>query len=180
MSAVYHFNQSTAGTYTVSAVVNTDHGSTNAGDCSKQVTVQPETQTPVFACSALTITTGANRAITATVTPVAQNGATLQSVNYDFGDGTTLMTDQTSANHTFAKDGTYTVAATLNFNVGSTSQTARCANTVTISTPVTPVVLPAATTLPNTGPGDEVGALFAGATALGAAGHYVVNVRRRR
>ncbi len=43
LSAVYHFNQTTAGTYTVSAVVNTDHGSTSASACSKQITV---TSTP--------------------------------------------------------------------------------------------------------------------------------------
>jgi hypothetical protein len=45
-SAVYHFNQSNAGTYTVSAVVNTDHGSTNASACSKQITVAAVPTTP--------------------------------------------------------------------------------------------------------------------------------------
>jgi hypothetical protein len=48
-SPVYHFNQSTAGTYTVSAVVNTDHGSTQVTSaCTKQVTVAavPTTPTP--------------------------------------------------------------------------------------------------------------------------------------
>jgi hypothetical protein len=45
-SAVYHFNQSNAGTYTVSAVVNTDHGSTNATACTKQITVAAVPTTP--------------------------------------------------------------------------------------------------------------------------------------
>ena len=41
LSAVYHFNQSTAGTYTVNAVVNTDKGSTGVTNvCTKQVTVE--------------------------------------------------------------------------------------------------------------------------------------------
>lgn len=44
-SAVYHFNQAT-GTYTVSAVVNTDHGSTSASACSKQVIVAAVPTTP--------------------------------------------------------------------------------------------------------------------------------------
>jgi len=47
--------------------------------------------------------------------------------------------------------------------------------------PPTPVVTPAATkltALPNTGPGDIV-ELFAGASGLGAAGHFIVNRRRR-
>lgn len=44
LSAVYHFNQSTPGTYTVNAVVNTDHGSTSASACSKQITVSAPPQ----------------------------------------------------------------------------------------------------------------------------------------
>ncbi|OGL37829.1 hypothetical protein A3E49_02385 [Candidatus Saccharibacteria bacterium RIFCSPHIGHO2_12_FULL_49_19] len=41
LSAVYHFNQSTTGTYTVNAVVNTDKGSTGVTNvCTKQVTVE--------------------------------------------------------------------------------------------------------------------------------------------
>lgn len=46
LSAIYHFNQSTVGTYTVSAVVKTDKGSTKAFDCSKQVTVVAVPVTP--------------------------------------------------------------------------------------------------------------------------------------
>jgi hypothetical protein len=46
LSAVYHFNQTNAGTYTVSAVVNTDHGSTSASACSKQITVAAVPTTP--------------------------------------------------------------------------------------------------------------------------------------
>lgn len=180
LSAQYAFNQSNPGTYTVSVVVNTDHGSTNAGDCSKQITVQKETPKPVFACNALNVTTGANRAITASVDYQADNGAKLQSVNYSFGDGATLMTDKTSVDHTYAKDGTYTVSATLSFNVGDTTKTASCSHQVTITTPVTPQVLSTTTTLPNTGPGDDVAGLFAGATALGAAGHYAVAFRRNK
>ncbi len=46
-SAIYHFNQSTPGTYTVSSVVNTDHGSTTPSEtCTKQVTVESESTTP--------------------------------------------------------------------------------------------------------------------------------------
>lgn len=50
-SAVYHFNQSTPDTYTVSAVVNTDKGSTGQTSlCTKQVTVA----TPPVVSSAVT------------------------------------------------------------------------------------------------------------------------------
>lgn len=88
LSAIYHFNQSTAGTYSVSAVVNTDKGSTQAtAVCTKQVTVEAEPTPP---------------------TP-----------------------------------------------------------------PTPPKTLSTTTELPNTGPGG-VAAVFAGASVLGAAGHYAV------
>lgn len=46
-------------------------------------------------------------------------------------------------------------------------------------TPTTTTAAPAPKALPNTGPG-EVAGLFAGASALGAAGHYVTTRRNRR
>jgi hypothetical protein len=45
-STPYHFNQSNAGTYTVSASVNTDHGSNTNSNCVKQVTVAAVPTTP--------------------------------------------------------------------------------------------------------------------------------------
>ena len=44
-SAVYHFNQE-AGTYTVSAQVNTDHGNISSSACVKQITVASVPTTP--------------------------------------------------------------------------------------------------------------------------------------
>jgi len=44
-SAVYHFNQE-AGTYTVSAQLNTDHGSNSNSNCVKQITVATPPTTP--------------------------------------------------------------------------------------------------------------------------------------
>ena len=51
LSAQYAFANSNPGTYTISAVVNTDHGSTNAADCTKQVTINQQTVNPTFACT---------------------------------------------------------------------------------------------------------------------------------
>src|SRR6266404_609542 len=46
-SAVYHFNQSNPGTYTVNASVTTDKGTSSSSNCVKQVTVAPvPTPTP--------------------------------------------------------------------------------------------------------------------------------------
>jgi hypothetical protein len=44
-SAVYHFNQE-AGTYTVSAQLNTDHGNATSDKCVKQITVESVPTTP--------------------------------------------------------------------------------------------------------------------------------------
>jgi hypothetical protein len=59
LSALYHFNQSTAGTYTVSAIVNTDHGSTSASACTKQITVAAVPTTPVTPTTTTLPNTGA-------------------------------------------------------------------------------------------------------------------------
>jgi PKD domain len=173
-SAVYDFNQSNPGDYSVSAVVNTDHGSTNPADCVKKVTVK-HNKIPAV-CSVLTATLGTNRSVTASVTITPAGSA--KAISYDFGDGSTpVLTDKTSVAHTYAKDGTYTIAATATFdNSKDQSNTSRCAAQVTITSPS---VLPATTTpLPNTGPGDVI-SLFTGVSAFGAAGHYMVSRRRR-
>ncbi len=134
---------------------------------------------PSYACKALDVVAGSERKITATVSYEATNGAVLKTVSYDFGDGSQhLVTDKTTVNYTYAKDGTYTVKATLTFTVGSTEQTAVCSKSVTVTTPTTPVVK-GKSELPNTGPGDVLG-VFAGASALGAAGHYALALRRNR
>lgn len=59
LSALYHFNQSNAGTYGVSAVVNTDHGSTSASACSKQITVAAVPTTPATPAATALPNTGA-------------------------------------------------------------------------------------------------------------------------
>ena len=67
---------------------------------------------------------------------------------------------------------------------GGTTEVGKCEAGVTVKSvppvtpPVTPPQTPSTTTLPNTGPGDVIG-LFAGVSALGAAGHYVVSRRRQ-
>jgi len=119
--------------------------------------------------------------VNATVSYTAKNGASLKNVSFDFGDGTApVVTTNTSQSHTYSADGTYTIAATLSFNVGDTTQTARCTKTVTITTPTTPPSTPPAPTqLPNTGPGSVVG-VFAGVSALAGAAHYIFSGRRAR
>ena len=131
---------------------------------------------PVYSCDALTVTSGQNRMITAKISYTAQGGASLKTINYDFGDGSApLMTDKTQVDYTYTSDGTYTVKATLTFNVNGTDKTAICSQNVTVTTPAPPVVL--GKELPDTGPGSAVG-IFAAVSTLAAGAHYVVSTRR--
>jgi len=91
-------------------------------------------------------------------------------------DTQTVNTSALSAVYHFnqSKVGTYTITAVIHTDKGTT-EVGKCEAGVTVtSTP--PQVL--STTLPNTGPGDVIG-LFAGASAVGTAGHYIVSRRRR-
>lgn len=172
--------------YTASAVT------TVTRDCSTKPTspttpTTPTTPAPVYTCDNLTLTKGDNRTITAKVNYTAKNGASLKTVTYNFGDGgQPLTTDKTSVNHTYAKDGTYSVTATLLLSVNGKDQTTTseaCAQSVTFApastTPSSPSTTPTAGKgdLPNTGPGD-VAALFVGASVAGAIFHRLFLSRR--
>lgn len=134
--------------------------------------------TPVYACKLLTVTLGVDRAVNAKVDVVAENGATVNNVSYNFGDGSApVVTTGGPADHKYASDGTYKVVATVTFNTGKTTATSNCGVDVTIKMPETPQTLPATTTLPNTGVGSVAG-LFAGVTGLGTAAHAIVARRR--
>ncbi|MBX4197424.1 hypothetical protein KW801_02615 [Candidatus Saccharibacteria bacterium] len=59
-SAIYNFNQSTPGTYTVSSVVNSDKGSTSSSVCSQQITVLAPTSTLSAATTSTPVTATTN------------------------------------------------------------------------------------------------------------------------
>lgn len=144
---------------------------------------QPPVQ-PVYRCDLLTLNLLGDRKVRATVNYTAQNGATFKSTTFNWGDGTTpLNVNTNTAEHTYAKDGTYTVRATVFFTVDGkeVSHTSEaCSKSLTITTPVTPTppAQPPAE-IHKAGPGSVVG-LFAGASGLAAAGHYLVSARRSR
>ncbi|OGL35003.1 hypothetical protein A3F38_02885 [Candidatus Saccharibacteria bacterium RIFCSPHIGHO2_12_FULL_48_21] len=125
---------------------------------------------PVYSCDILNVKVDKNRLVHGSVSYTAKNGATLSQVDWNWGDGIVEKNLATTANHTYAKDGTYTITTTLTFNVNGVEKKDTCTAKVTVSTPVPPVVLPE-TTLPKTGPG-AAASVFAGASALGAVGHY--------
>ena len=96
-------------------------------------------------------------------------------------DTQTVDTSALSAVYHFnqSKPDTYTVTAVVNTDSGTTD-VGNCVAKITVKStpPVTPPQVLSTTVLPNTGPGNVI-ELFAGASTLGTAGHYIVSRRRR-
>jgi uncharacterized repeat protein (TIGR01451 family) len=146
---------------------------------------QPEQpKTPVYTCDLLTKQQIADRAYRYTVNYTALNGASLKFVTYNFGDGSdNFMTDKTTADHTYAKDGTFVTRATLTFSVNGQDKVVdsdKCAVPVTLTstppkTPETPQT--PAKELPNTGAGDILG-LFGATSLIGAILHRLYATRK--
>lgn len=140
-------------------------------------TCAPST-TPTYSCDLLTLAPSENRTVTASVAYTAQNGATFKTVTFDWGDQTTpLMTSNTTAQHQYAADGTYTVTAKVLFSVNGKDTEAtseKCAQPVTVST-TTPPTTPSE--LPNTGAGDVIG-VFIGVVAASTIGYRLYLSRK--
>ncbi len=162
-------------------------------------------QEPVYTCDLLTVTKLADRKYKFDVKYTARNGATFKEVRFDYGDGQT----GTSTEHTFEKDGTYNVVATVAFMVNGQERTATgdaCAKQVTVTPKNCPVpgkehlpeghpeckYCPTNPELPADDPRcnetptvlPETGAaglagMFAAVSAAGAGAHQFVTRRRR-
>jgi uncharacterized repeat protein (TIGR01451 family)/LPXTG-motif cell wall-anchored protein len=169
------------GTYTVTAKVTFNvNGTTktvSGPKCTKQITVKTPAK-PVYACDLLTLSKDGHT-VTASVTYTAAGGATLKTVAYSWGDSNQpLITDKTTAQHTYTSDGNFTVTAKLLFSVNGKDVFVsgdKCAQPVSFTTPTPPVTPP--TELPNTGAGNVIG-IFAGAVAVGAFGYRLFLGRR--
>jgi len=134
--------------------------------------------TPVYSCDVMNLSVIGERKVSANVKYTATNGATFNNVSFDFGDGSQkVVTTNTTATHTYATDGTYTVRATPSFTVDGkvvTADSAACAKVITFKggTPVEP---PKNT--PSTGPTATIG-LFAAVSAISAIGYRLWMIRR--
>jgi uncharacterized repeat protein (TIGR01451 family)/LPXTG-motif cell wall-anchored protein len=136
-------------------------------------------QTPVYSCNLLTLSQS-GRTVNASVDYSAQNGVSLKTVTYNFGNGanSVITTDKTTQSYTYPSVGTYHVTATLTFNVngadvtGITSQS--CAQPVSFTTPTTP------TALPNTGTGDTIGVVIGAIVAGTVAGRLFLSRKLAR
>ncbi len=99
--------------------------------------------TPIYSCDLLTTNKIGENKYRFTTTYTARNGATFKNVAYNYGDGTGVTTGSPTAEHTYTKDGTYNVTATVTFTVNGVDKTATsaaCATQIEIAPkPVTPV-----------------------------------------
>lgn len=147
-----------------------------------------EPKKPVYSCDLVTLEQLGGRKVRATVKATAKDGAKIKNYVYDFGDGSDkLITDKTSAEHTYAKDGSFVTRVAVNMTVDGKDklvESDKCAapiefvenKPVTPVTPVTPTT-PVVKELPNTGPGDIAG-IFASVTIAGAMAHRMVSARK--
>lgn len=129
---------------------------------------------PVYTCNLLNVSTIADRQVQANVQYSAANGATFQSVTYNFGDNSTVTVANTgNVTHSYTNYGSYNITASVLFSVNGSNQTvtsANCAKTVSFTAPPTTPTTPSQ--LVNTGPGSVVG-IFAGTAVLATLAHYL-------
>jgi PKD repeat protein len=194
------------GTYTtkvtVYVTVNGETKPVTGAKCAKPVTVQPAPQTPVYTCDALTATTISkeNRQFRFTVKTNQSGGATLRDASFTFGDTQSISgvkpsdTNTVSTEHTYANAGTYTIVATVNFNVAGGVKSVTCKTQISPekTPPVeckpgipvgdtrcveTPPTTPTAQVLPNTSGVDILGGTM-GTGGILTAGGYFIRSRR--
>ncbi len=119
-----------------------------------------------------------NRKVRVSITGKTTN-ATVVGYSTDFGDGST--SNNQTAEHTYTKDGTYTIVSKVQVKFADGSMkwldSASCVKKVEFKPGKPPVVIPPVTTLPNTGPSDMIG-IFAAVSIAGALVHKFILSRR--
>jgi len=99
--------------------------------------------TPSYSCDLLTLVKGDDRTVKASVKHSQAGGASYKSTSFAWGDGKTTSGSATSASHSYAKDGSYDITATVSFDVNGVikTDTGSCKGSVTFKTtpPATPV-----------------------------------------
>jgi len=104
--------------------------------------------TPVYTCDKLTASKITRTKYTLTTAATAKDGASITGYIYDFGDDTTqdLGINGKTAEHEYAKPGTYDVSVTAKFTVNGQVKTATgaaCKTQITVApVPVTPKETP--------------------------------------
>ena len=169
-------------------------GSNQQGLVTIRVLVTRPSVLPAFACAGLIRSSIDNNRSTFTATSNGTAaGANISGYTFTVKNsaGQVVATSTTSTssqngiyNFNQASPGTYTVTAVVTSDKGTTAVTSTCTQSVTVpavlssATTTTTTNTPKAAALPNTGAGDVLG-IFSGASAVGAAGHYLSRRFRR-
>lgn len=138
------FNQKTAGTFSVEAVVTAVAAgktiNTAVGKCKASFTVK---EAPAYRCDGFTVNSAADNKFTFTVKPFVSGGATLKSVTYMVKDSSgkvvgqpIVATNATPYTYTQNQPGNYTVATTLKFMAEGTERSvtdAKCVGNFSVA-----------------------------------------------
>lgn len=138
-----------AGTYTAKVTVNVKvDGKTKtvtSAKCQVKVTVENPPAAPEYKCDALAarLIKEADRSYAYDLSYTVKNGATLKTVDFDFGDGKTKKdvapADLKNVTHSYEKAGSYKTIATLHFNVNGAVKDVKCETSITISPEMCPL-----------------------------------------
>lgn len=146
-----------------------------------KVQVKKVTPPPVVStgeCKVLDVVSSDNRKVHAKVNANVNN-ATVVGYKIDWGDGTT--SDKQEDNHTYAKDGTYKIVASVNikFADGHTEwkSASACTQEVKFESGQPQPPQPPLSVIPDTGAG-SVAAIFTAVSVAGAAAYRVFMTRR--
>lgn len=187
-----------AGDYTAKVTVyfsvNGREESDTRKECTKPVEVKPEAPNPVYECTALTARKITRTKYEFTATTHADGGATLKDADFDFGDGQSAKgikpkdEKKIVIEHEYAKEGSYKIATTVNFNIANEVKSNTCKTEVTVDNQPPEECKPGIpegdeqceekpVSLPSTGPAE----IFGSAVGLGSvvtAGGYYLRSRR--
>lgn len=100
--------------------------------CGNAIAAKP-VPVPVYRCNTLTATQITRTKYGFHTDATAQNGASISSYSYDFGDGSSAD-GGADTDHTYAKPGTYQIKVTVHVSVnGQTVNLTNCATSVTVA-----------------------------------------------
>lgn len=134
-----------------------------------------------YACEALNVSIldQAERRVRAEAVISNSDNVSVVGTEIDFGDNTAVVTDN-PATHTYAAIGTYTITATIGFQLDNDAKEVKevtCSNKVEFGETEGEVTPPTEPELPNTGAGLAAFSLF-GATSAAAAAYGYIRDRR--
>lgn len=148
-----------------------------------EVVEKEEPQVPVYTCDAITVQRLGEKKYRYGVRYTANNGATLNAVTFNFGDGNSqTVTTPFTAEHEYAQAGEYQITTKLAFTVNGEEKTvedAKCATT--LQTDAEPCPIPGkehlpkdskeCVELPPTIPQTGIGGIITGLLGSSAAGY---------